>query len=198
MGKKMTRKEQAAQTKAHILKVCIELMSKYSFEEISVQSICNAANVSVGSFYHHFTNKAGIIVEIYRDVDERFTNDILPPLLEKDPYDAIIEYLVTQCYHAELMGLSAVSNLYKAQIDNGNTFFLSYDRGLPQGLFQLINRAIEKGALQPDTDANSLMEELLIISRGTIYYWCASTGTIDIKSQVKKLLGMYLKNFRNI
>lgn len=77
MEKKQTRKEQALQTRSNILTVCTGLLREHTFDELSISMICREADISVGAFYHHFKTKSDIIVELYRDVDDVFVNDIL-------------------------------------------------------------------------------------------------------------------------
>ena len=123
MEKKQTRKEQALQTRSNILTVCTGLLREHTFDELSISMICREADISVGAFYHHFKTKSDIIVELYRDVDDVFVNDILPVCRQLPPLEAILQYLCEQCGYAETMGIDSIKNVYKAQIDNGNTFF---------------------------------------------------------------------------
>jgi len=195
LEKKTSRQIQAENTKAHILAVAAELLQHKMFDEISIQDICKKAQVSVGSFYHHFENKAGIIIELYKDIDIFFINEVLQSEITKEPIEAIVEYLVDQCEYALDLGKDLVKNVYKAQIDNGNTFFLSNERGLPAGLKTLIVRAIGQNKLRSDTAADLLTKELLIISRGIIYHWCVSDGHVDMLANARKIASNYIKAY---
>ena len=93
MEKKQTRKEQALQTRSNILTVCTGLLREHTFDELSISMICREADISVGAFYHHFKTKSDIIVELYRDVDDVFVNDILPVCRQLPPLEAILQYL---------------------------------------------------------------------------------------------------------
>lgn len=195
MERKQTRKEQAIQTRKKILDVCTEILSKHSFDEMNIAMICKQADISVGAFYHHFKNKSDIIIELYRDIDAYFMDAILQKCIASEPIEAIILYLCEQCHYAETIGIDSVKNIYKAQIDNGNDFFASHDRGLPDGLRKLILRAKDEGLLTEDTDIEALLDQLLILSRGVIYYWCIKAGAIDMTSYVRYMSGTYLSAF---
>ena len=93
MEKKQTRKEQALQTRSNILTVCTGLLREHTFDELSISMICREADISVGAFYHHFKTKSDIIVELCRDVDDVFVNDILPVCRQLPPLEAILQYL---------------------------------------------------------------------------------------------------------
>ncbi len=193
--KKLTRKEQAQQTREKTLAVCRELLGKYSFDELSIQTICKSADMSVGAFYHHFSSKSDVIVELYKDVDSDFSEHVLPRLLQEDPINGIIQYISTQCEYAYNAGYDIIKNVYKAQIDNGNEFFLSLERGLPYGLYTLITHAQERSALHESVDCEELTKDLLLISRGAIYHWCVTHGTTDLLGNVQRIASNYLKPF---
>lgn len=195
MEKKITRKEQALQTRANILAVCTRLLREHTFDELSITMICREAQISVGAFYHHFKTKSDIIVELYRDVDDIFLKDRLPACRKLEPLEAILQYLCEQCGYAETMGIDSIKNVYKAQIDNGNAFFASNARGLPNGLRLLLQRSVEKRCLRNDTDIEKLLEELLIMSRGVIYYWCIRNGAIDLREYIYHMASMYLQTY---
>ena len=108
MEKKQTRKEQALQTRSNILTVCTGLLREHTFDELSISMICREADISVGAFYHHFKTKSDIIVELYRDVDDVFVNDILPVCRQLPPLEAILPYLCGQCSYAETMGIDSI------------------------------------------------------------------------------------------
>ena len=195
MEKKQTRKEQALQTRSNILTVCTGLLREHTFDELSISMICRDADISVGAFYHHFKTKSDIIVELCRDVDDVFVNDILPVCRQLPPLEAILQYLCEQCGYAETMGIDSIKNVYKAQIDNGNTFFASNARGLPDGLRCLLQRAVRECCLKTDTDIEKLLEDLLIMSRGVIYYWCIRNGEINVRDYIYHMAEGYLQAY---
>lgn len=195
MENKLTRKEQAFLTREKILHVCTEILSKHTFDEMNISMICKKADISVGAFYHHFKNKSDIIVELYRDIDVHFMKEVLPKCMELEPIEAIIQYLREQCHHGEQIGIDSVKNVYKAQVDNGNDFFASNERGLPEGLRELIVRAKVEGKLKEDTDIEALLEQLLILSRGVLYYWCIKDGKVDMLEYVQVIVRNYLSSF---
>ncbi len=195
MKSKTSRQIQAENTKAHILAVATDLLAHKTMDEISIKEICIKSDVSVGAFYHHFTNKAGIIIELYKDIDYQFEKEVYPMLIEDEPMESILKYLEYQCSIPAKKGLDLVKNTYKAQIDYGNEFYLSKNRGLPHGLYLLIERAIESGVIKKHVSAEQLMNELLIISRGIIYNWCVSNGKSDIQLDIRRMATNYLKAF---
>lgn len=189
-----SRQLQGQHTKQLILDVIANLLKKKNFDDISIKEICNAANISVGAFYHHFDNKESIIMELYAEVDIYFEEVILPQLIEKDPIESILEYLSRQCQYALDNGINLIQNTYKAQMNNSYAFFLSNNRGLPNGLKLLITRAQEHGIIRQELSTDLLTSELLIISRGVIYNWCVSNGESNLIDTINSIAEKYLKS----
>ncbi|GFI36385.1 TetR/AcrR family transcriptional regulator [Lachnospiraceae bacterium 50-23] len=192
MEKKTNRQIQAEQTKKKIQAAALDLLEKKTLEELTIQEICRTAGVSVGAFYHHLGNKEGIIIEAYKECDRYFENVVIPAFKDREPVRGIIDYLLEQIEYAERYGVEKMQSVYKAQINNGNEFFLSEDRGLPMGLAILVRRAKEIGAFRESLCAEQITRELLIISRGILYCWCTSTGTLDMHASIETMISSYL------
>jgi len=188
------RKKQALETKEKIYDISIQLIKEHGYDNVKITTICEKAGVSVGSFYHHFKNKAGIIIELYSICDIYFSETILPNLLKSSDsyYNKIIDYIVSQMQYGLVIGNDCSTQLYKAQITDGNEFFLSMERGLPNGLCYLIQCAQTNGELERNIAAIDLAKELLIISRGILYNWCVSEGKSDIIYESKRMVSNYL------
>ena len=197
MEKKKTRKEQAKMTRARILEVCKQLLKERTYEEINIADICEIARISVGAFYHHFPSKDSIVIEIYRDIDSIFAEDVFPEVEKYPAAEAIVSYLDKMGEYAELYGIDFITNLYKAQINHGNEFYMSDHRGLPQQLLKLIKRAVKENVLKAEVDEECLMNDLLMITRGGVYHWCVCGGKVEVRENIRRLTGGYLKMYLN-
>lgn len=197
MGKMTNRQKQAIKTKERIYNISVKLIKEHGYDNVKIIHICEKSGVSVGTFYHHFKNKAGIIIELYSICDAYFSENILPSLLKlSNPYcDKIMDYIIHQMQYAIDIGCDCITQLYKAQVTDGNEFFLSMDRGLPSGLCYLIQCAQDKGELRNNVFAGELAQEILIISRGILYHWCVCEGKSDIIYEAKHMISNYLKSY---
>ncbi|MGH4137702.1 TetR/AcrR family transcriptional regulator [Clostridium sp.] len=192
------RKKQAIETKEKIYNISIQLIKEHGYDNVKITTICEKAGVSVGSFYHHFKNKAGIVIELYSICDIYFSETVLPTLLKtSNSYcNKIIEYIASQMQYVIDIGNDCSTQLYKAQITDGNEFFLSMERGLPNGLCYLVQCAQTNGELERNIAAIDLAKEILIISRGILYNWCVSEGTSDIIYESKRMISNYLTYYK--
>jgi AcrR family transcriptional regulator len=63
--KKITRKEQAANTKKRIFETAVSLVKEKGYENVTVSEICKTAGLAKGSFYVHYKSKEDIVRESY-------------------------------------------------------------------------------------------------------------------------------------
>lgn len=196
MEKMTSRDKQAIQTKNKLMEVSTELIRSHGYDSVTIQQICKAAGVSIGAFYHHFKNKAGIIIEGYAQCDSYFEDMVTKQVTGGSYVDKILKYIGYQMKYAEDMGIDLMIQTYKAQITEGNDFFLSDDRGLPKGLYKLVKEAQNSNELTKHCPYQELGREILIISRGIIYNWCQSSGNYSLVPLAEKIISNYLYAFK--
>lgn len=193
---KTTREQQAKETKDNLLSCSLNLIKQHGYDNVKISEICNACGVTIGAFYHHFTNKEGIIIAGYSQCDEFFKRVVMNELKEIHPIHKIIEYLIFQAKYAEDLGVDLITQVYKAQLIHGTDFFLSNERTLPANLEILISKAQTDKKLTQDIKASVIRDELLLISRGCIYNWCQNDGNYDLKNKVKQVIEHQLLYFQ--
>lgn len=191
-----SRQLQAQATKDHIMKTAKKLSQHYTYDELSVETICSEAGVSIGSFYHHFKSKQDLIVEGYGECDNFFRENIIGKLKSTDEIDRILEYIDYQMQYAVDVGIELMVEVYRAQITEGVDFFLKSSRGLPQGLLQLVGKAQDNGLITKSQDAESITSELLLISRGVIYNWCQNKGSYELRNYCQKIITNHIQCFK--
>ena len=84
------REEQTKAVKESILKAADEILRNEGIEHVTVSRICKMANVSVGSFYHHFSSKENVLSHYLIDAfekrkdefDEAEGSDVIASLLK--------------------------------------------------------------------------------------------------------------------
>lgn len=63
-----------------IVNSTITVMQEIGYEETSVRAICEAANISIGTFYHYFKDKTELLNLILGKIDIYLENEIRPLL----------------------------------------------------------------------------------------------------------------------
>jgi TetR/AcrR family transcriptional repressor of nem operon len=85
------------ETKQRLLDSAQQLMYSRSYSDVGVQEICNDAKVQKGSFYHFFSSKSALTVEVLEQLKMQMIENILLPAFAKDltpfkRFERFIEY----------------------------------------------------------------------------------------------------------
>lgn len=185
------RKIQAAETKRKIFEAARQLAAEHGIENVSVDSIVEAAAVSKGSFYVHYESKDALIaalINAYTSIadmdyksflmalpDDKSVIDILNLLAEK--ISDFIEFNI---------GSENMRTLYKAHIIRtiDTTSAMSYNREIYKMFAETLEKGIRKGELREDMPVNSLAKHLILAIRGVTFEWCIRYPDFDLKEQI--------------
>lgn len=67
-----TRKKQPDKVRRQLLDAAAMIATETGVAEVTVDSVCRAAAVTKGAFFHHFPTKAALIAALFEDLIERF------------------------------------------------------------------------------------------------------------------------------
>lgn len=73
----MPREEQAAATRAELLRVARELFAARGYADVGTEEIVRAAHVTRGALYHHFADKR----DLFRAVHEQLADELLATIV---------------------------------------------------------------------------------------------------------------------
>ena len=59
--------ESATDNKQKIIDTTIELVRRHGADAVTVRSVCEAAELSIGTFYHYFSNKDDLLMYFVRE-----------------------------------------------------------------------------------------------------------------------------------
>ncbi|WP_300386553.1 TetR/AcrR family transcriptional regulator [Clostridium sp.] len=195
MNQLTERQKQAIATKLRITQIATDLFKKKGFENIKIQDICDAAEISTGAFYHHFKSKNQIINTGYEQVDlllkERFYLRTFNSNIER------IIYLFDEgCSLLQDFGWIFVSDVYRSLLSIDENYTFKPDRFLALELKSAIELAIEADELKSDISSDELTKTLLRTSRGVVFDWCLHQGSYSLKSNIIFDLNLILTNYK--
>lgn len=86
----MPREEQAAATRAELLRVARELFAERGYADVGTEEIVRAAHVTRGALYHHFADKR----DLFRAVHAQLAEEVLATIVGRtagsvDPLEAL-------------------------------------------------------------------------------------------------------------
>lgn len=191
----ISRKEQAEQTKEKLLSISLKLVREQGYDQVKIADICAQAGVSTGAFYHHLKSKAGILSGVYARCDAYFEDVVYPLLKGRCDMQGLLEYVDYQMVYCIDLGYPLCAQIYRAQLMEQTDFVLSQKRGLPAGLIGMIGNLQKDEVLSTEKSAEEIGEELLLICRGIVYYWCQKHGQCDIKKLGREIVNRYLRSY---
>jgi AcrR family transcriptional regulator len=189
------RQQQAINTRRHIYKTAMRLFEEYNFDNVTIKQICHEANISVGAFYHYFEKKEDILVEQYRVIDRMF-GDSIENLSSDSNLEKIVEFMNQYSQSAETDGVKTVNEVYRVWLTLRQGFPYIEGEGVTGGLKELLRRAQENGEIPRDVDIEEMMWDILIMVRGTIYFWCQQNGNFPLVQRTEKLTRQFLRGLR--
>ena len=193
MGKERMskRKLQALETKKKIYETALQLVIEYGFENVSVDSIVEAAAVSKGAFYVHFESKDDLVTALVNDQTNKADLDYKSFLTTLPDHMSVFDTLVllagkTSDFMDSTIGLENMRALYKAHLTKtaNTTSSMSYSRELYKLFIDVLERGIRQGELREDIPVDSLSKHLILAIRGITFEWCIRYPELCLKEQV--------------
>ena len=199
MKKELTpRKRQALEMRAKIQSAALTLFNREGFENVSVEEIAQTVGCSVGNIYHYFKSKDELAIQVTQMVDEAYTE------LER-------EYLANTAssgreklldFVGKSLEISARDEmLYKAFIHglrypeqavlqkNGKRVYYRLLR-------ELVDLCRQEGSIHPSYDADEVVEDLVVLHRGTLFEWRIYQEGFDVAEQGRRMAAALLRGLQ--
>ena len=195
--RKLTDQQLKSQdVKNRIYQAAVKMLKEYEYEYLTIRNICQEADVSTGTFYHHFKNKDDLLSyyiehgykEFYANNEIHYSDDIVENIVKV--YDIYLSF----CLH---YGLEFLSNYYSTK--NKGVYLrdiqseeeLARRPGLLEAI-RIINFGKENGYIKEEVSANEVGNDIGVIMKGIIFDWCLGDGCFDLKSEGARLIKLYL------
>ncbi len=184
------RQKQAIRTKHKIFNITISLITERGFENVNIEDICKAANVSVGTFYNYYKSKNEVFYEIYSRADHYFEDTVKGKLKKGNNKEGILEYFDYYAIYCEKTGVSTLTQMMTAS----NTNFAKKGRYMQILLIELLKKGIETGQIKSEKNAEELCDYYFMIARGVLFDWCLYHGKYDLRSKIKETLSALISS----
>lgn len=197
------RQTKSIETKNKIYKSAEQLFRKYGFDNVSVDSIVELAEVSKGSFYVHFESKNALIVtlmaEAVNKVDLGYKSHIesFPPnTLASDILISLVEKTVDVI--TETVGYDVMKIIYEVQITRSvNTEpIMGYNRDLYRIFSRIISLGVEQGEFKTEISVDSIAKHYIMAIRGLTYEWCIRYPDFPLKDNVLEHFNILIAGIR--
>ncbi|MDX6018912.1 multidrug efflux transporter transcriptional repressor AcrR [Scandinavium sp. V105_16] len=198
-------KQQALETRQHILDVALRLFSQQGVSSTSLAEIAKAAGVTRGAIYWHFKNKSDLFSEIWQ-ISESSISSLESEYRAKFPDDPlsvlreILVYILEATVIEERRRLMMEIIFHKCEFVGEMAVVQQAQRDLCLESYDRIEGALKDCIVAGQLPANLLTRRATILMRsyisGLVENWLFSPNSFDLKSEARAyvaiLLEMYL------
>lgn len=182
-------------TREKLLETAIELVNQHGMRYLTIRNICDEAGISTGSFYNLFDGKDDLVAYYLRNVFTSYKQKAEELAIGHTSLERII--LIYRFYIDCVLetGLEFISGLYSSI---NNPVFNFLEREAEEELVlgrvrQDLEEGLAAGEILDTANVNEVLLRIAIIITGSIFYWCAFNGRIDLAYQADSMLQDYLR-----
>ncbi len=194
MSELTRRQQQAVETKLRISETAMELFRERGMDLVTIREICEAAAISVGTFYHHFQSKEEILYAAHRQVDLLLSQRI-EELQLTDPRAKLEAVILESAKLLQSLGVRFVAGVYQQIINAGDKFTLDPQRYTFQELQSIFTQGKSAGIFSAELDPTAMTVAVMRCSRGVIFDWCLHDGAYDLGALMWADVQLMLQRF---
>ena len=175
--------------RSEIIEKTIQLMETIPFEELSIRDICDAADISIGSFYHYFNTKSDLLVGLFGLIDIDMEEKIFPLLTNEDELENIRILSRGFAAHVIETGIDR-SKLITGCCPSDKGIF-GETRPLWLKVMEIVDRGQKKGQLTAMFSAEKITDLILIALRGVVVDWSRRNGSYSLTDRMEEYVSLY-------
>ncbi|MCT4701700.1 multidrug efflux transporter transcriptional repressor AcrR [Enterobacteriaceae bacterium H20N1] len=198
-------KQQALETRQHILDVAIRLFSKQGVSATSLADIAKAAGVTRGAIYWHFKNKSDLFNEIW-ELTESSIGDLETEYRAKFPDDPLcvvrelLIYILQATVTEERRRLMTEIIFHKCEFVGEMAVLQQARRTLymegNERIETSLQRCIDAGSLPTNLRLSHAVTVLRSYITGLIENWLVAPDSFDLYAQAKDHVSILLEMFQ--
>lgn len=197
------KKLQAAETKQRLYNSAKVLLAKNDFNDVSVDSIVQAAGVSKGTFYVHFESKDALLASLLSDhvksVDLGYRSflDALPDTMPASEVMLAFIGKIADVLNDDI-GYENMATVYRLQLTSfvETSAVKGYARELYAMFHSILDRGQRRGEFAIPLSVEELAKHFVMAIRGLSYEWCIRYPDFDLKAQATEHFKILLSGIR--
>lgn len=189
-GYMQTKNERPAKTAARILEAAKQLTIQKGWHNTTVRDICNACNISVGAFYHHFSSKQELMNRAFLLFDETLAAEL--PLADGPPVEMLRRILLTQTSFVAREAGPVITEYYRNILTDEQRAAVDPQRLYYQRVLHYTKLAHAQGILNENFTPQQATELLIKFVRGSLIDWCLHNCDYDVTARTEQELDLLL------
>ena len=183
-------KEEAAVTRATLLKTALSVFSAKGYAAATLDDVAKAAKVTRGAIYWHFKSKADLYNTLVQEFSARGAAVVQQAVAEGGTLIEILRRVfVRQCALIEedkearaVMELALFKTGLEPELQPGRKKQLEASTALVTGLSDAMRQGIAQGMLRNDLDPADMARAFLAFENGAIQMWLVSPKSFSLKA----------------
>jgi TetR/AcrR family acrAB operon transcriptional repressor len=186
-------KEEAAVTRAIILKTALSIFSAKGYSAATLDDVAKDARMTRGAIYWHFKSKADLYNTLVEEVSARGAAAVQGAVAEGGTLIEILRRVfVRQCALIEedkearaVMELALFKTGLDPELQAGRKKQLEAGNALVAGIADAMRQGIAQGVLRNDVDPADLARAFVAFENGVIHLWLVSPKSFSLKASAK-------------
>lgn len=182
-------KEEAAVTRATVLKAALSVFSANGYAVATLDDVASAAKVTRGAIYWHFKSKADLYNTLVQELSARGASVVQQAIAEGGTLIEILRRVfVRQCALIEddkearaVMELALFKTGLDPELQAGRKKQLEAGSALVDGIASAMQQGMAQGVLRKDMDAVDMARGFIAFENGAIQLWLASPKSFSLK-----------------
>ena len=182
-------KEEAAVTRATLLKTALTVFSAKGYAAATLDDVAKAAKVTRGAIYWHFKSKADLYNTLVQEFSARGAAVVQQAIVEGGTLIEILQRIfVRQCALIEedkearaVMELALFKTGLSSELQPGRKKQLEAGHALVEGIATAMQQGIAQGVLREDINPVDMARAFLAFENGAIQMWLASPRSFSLK-----------------
>lgn len=195
----MKQTEKASKKRDEIVDKVIARLNHLDLKEATVRSICAAADISVGTFYHYFPEKSSLITSILGRIDIYLTEEVAPQLTSENEIENLIAFGMGFAQYTDGTGLATggvISNSNFPLPTAPEELKAEWRRPLYTIPRQILRRGQEKGQVSAGLDLAETVDLLIISLRGHALEWSRRSRMYRVEDKIEKFMHLFARSLR--
>ena len=194
-------KEQAEQTRQHLMETALNVFNQVGYEEARLGDIADEAGVTRGAIYHHFGNKAGLLTALIEDA-YALGGDMLQQAIAEGGNIADITYRIL-VYTMRLLEderryritqkLALSINPASPELQPLVKRRYAEAEMLVEQIGNVFQDGIVNGHFRADLNPATAARAFLAYQNGLAMLWLANQEAFSIKENAEALAGVFMQ-----
>jgi AcrR family transcriptional regulator len=193
MYKMRRTKEEAAVTRATLLKTALSVFSAKGYAAATLEDVAKAAKVTRGAIYWHFKSKADLYNTLISEFSARGTAVVQQAVAEGGTLiDILRRIFVRVCTLIEedreiraVMELTLFKTGLDPDLQTGRKKQIESGNALLRGITEAMSQGIAQGVLRNDIDPADMARAFIAFENGAIQLWLLSPRSFSLAGQQK-------------